>query len=570
VLAAAAVVVSGVCWWYVGRAEVTPPASAVELQIVPPAGRPYWFSAEGVTFAVSPDGRRLAFVTASAGQNQIWLRPLTAIDATPLAGTEDASSVFWSPDGHSIGFFAAGVLKRFDLSSGIAIPICPVRLGAVHTGTWSSTNQILFASVEGESIHAVSEDGGEVTDVLKPDRGNGELRIVFPSFLPDGRRFLYLLRKTDGSSQLMLGEAGKPPRSVMNGDSNTTYVDPGYLVFSRDGKLMARPFALSSGTVTGAERPIADSVRYLLSTGMASFAASLNGTIVYQPHSDRDYLAWFDRSGKELSTVGVAGDYLDVRLERAGKVALFSRSLESNGTFDIWSLDLDRGQDRRLTPDSTASEINPVLSKDGQELFLASTFGGPPQLARMTLTTGQKKPFFPAVPWLAGPCDLSPDGVLVYAQRSERGNFELWAVRVDGTAPPSRMHTSAVTEGGLMFSPDGKFYAYGSYESGRFDAYVESRAGGQKLRVSTGGMVRVRWHPNGREIVYLSVDNRLVTVPVRTAPALELGRDDAVALKGKPWIDFDIAPDGRILAAVRDLSAGEQPLTARLGWRGGK
>ena len=568
VLAAAALIaVAGVSWLYLGRAKDTPVAP-VELQIVPPGGHTYWYSAEGTTFAVSPDGTRLAFVAEEGGQNQLWIRSLAAIDAKPVPGTEGANSVFWSPDGQSIAFFAAGILKRLDLSSGIAVSLCQVRLSAVHTGTWSSTGQILFSSVEGEAIRSVSSAGGPVSEVYTPDRAKGELRLVFPSFLPGGARFLYLVRKSAGSGQLMLGEPGRPPRVVMASDSNAAFVEPGYLVFSKDGTLVARRFALSTGDVSGAELPIADAVRYFLSTGMASFAASLNGTVVYQPQRDRDHLAWVDRTGKELGAVGVPGDYLDLRLTSSGRVALFSRSLPSTGTYDIWSLDLDRGTERRLTPDDGASEISPILLKDGQELILASTFGGPPQLARMNLDTGEKTPFFPPVPRLSEPCDVTANGLLAYQQRSERGDYDVWTMPVGGGQPPARLLQAPVTEGSLRFSPDGKLYVFGSFESGRYEAYVASMAGGQKHRLSTGGMVRARWNPNGREVVYLSPDGRLIVVPVRTTPVLELGKEEILTvLKGKPWIDFDIAPDGqRFLAVVRDLVAEEQPLTAKIRW----
>ena len=210
-----------------------------------------------------------------------------------------------------------------------------------------------------------------------------------------------------------------------------------------------------------------------------------------------------------------------------------------------------------------------MLVNGGRELILSSTFGGPPQVARMNLTTSEKTQLFPPVPRLTEPCDVSPDGLLVYQERSERGNYELWGVRLGGTQPPYRLHSSTVTEGDLRFSPDGKAYVYNSFESGSYDAYVI--AGGQKQRLTSGGVMRARWNPNGREVIYLSPAGRLVAVPVRTTPALALGKEEILAvLPGKPWIDFDIAPDGRILAIVRDLVAGEQPLTAKIRWRSEK
>ncbi|HKW03211.1 MAG TPA: protein kinase [Vicinamibacterales bacterium] len=569
VLAAAVVIVAGAAWLSFGRARETPVA-AVELQIVPPGGFTYWYTSEGATFAVSPDGTRLAFVASQSRKNQIWIRSLAALDAKPIPGTDDAHAVFWSPDGLSIAFFAAGALKRLDLSSGIAVTLCQIRLGTVHQGTWGSNGTILFASVEGEAIRSISAAGGAVTDIVTPDRAKGEGRLVFPSYLPGGDRFLYLVRMSDGRGQLMMGEPGKPPHAVMAAESNATFVNPGYLVFAKEGTLVARRFELSTGAVSGGELPIADSVRYLLSTALASYSASPTGTIVYQPQRDSDHLAWFDRSGKELATIGTPGEIVDVRLA-SDHTALFSRSLPSTGTYDVWSFDLDRGLEQRVTPDNSATEIRPIPLKNGNELILAATFGGPPQVARFNLGTNEKTPLFALAPRLSQPDDISSDGLLAFDQRSARGNYEIWTVRLGSAEAPRRLNASTVTEGNLEFSPDGKTYVYGSFESGRFEAYIRSMAGGVRQPLTAGGVSRVHWNPNGREVLYLTPDGRLVAVPVRTAPGLELGKEETLAvLKGRPWLEFSVARDGRLLAIVRDLVAEEQPLTAKIGWRGGK
>ena len=566
-VAIAAVAVTGASWIYFGRAKSTA-AAPIDLQLVPPTGRTYWFSAEGATFALSDDGTRLAFIAEDpTGIRQVWIRSLGAIDAKPISGTEGASSVFWRPDGGAIAFFVNGVLKRLDLSSGLAVKVCDVRKGAVHTGSWGSSGLILFASVEGDAVFSVSSAGGEASAVIAPDRAKGDSRTVFPAFLPDGRRFLYLKRMSNAPGQLMLGESGKPSRVVMPAESSATFVDPGFLVYAKEGTLVARRFDASSGEASGAEQPLADSVRYFFSTGSGSFAASRSGSLVYQSQRDRDRLAWVDRSGREVGTVGTAGDYTDMRLVPSGRQVLFSRSLPATSTYDVWSLELDSNLETRLTPDDSASEFAPILLTGGREMVLASTFGGPPQLARMNLETGEKTLLLPFVPQFTQPDDVSADGVLAYEQRSGKG-FDIWIVLLAGTPTPTRLQASSVSEGGLRFSPDGKSYTFGSFESGGYEGYIASMAGGQKKRFSTGGLLMARWNPNGREIIYLSADGRLVAVPVRTLPALELGQEETLAvLKGTPWIDFDVAPEGkRLLAVVRDLVAAEQPLTAKLGW----
>ena len=565
---AAAAMVAGVMWIRHDRAGVAS-AAPVELQLVPPVNGTYYFHVEATTFALSPDGSRLAFVAKDrAGLARIWIRSLAAIDAKPIAGTERALSVFWSPDGQSIAWFAAGDLKRLDLASGIAVPLCKVNSGVGQQGTWSTNGQILFASAEGNAIHAVSSSGGAVSDVITPDSSKNERMVKFPWFLPDGRRFLYTLRLRDGTGRLALGEAGKPSRILLPVDSNVQFVEPGYVVFAKDGTLVAQRFDPATAEVTGGPVPIADSVSFFLSTGTASFATA-SGALVYQSQRDSDRIAWVDRSGKDLGPVGVPGLYLALRLASAGRVALLTRALPATGTYDIWSLDLERGTETRLTPDDRATEIAPVLLRDGRSLiFSATTAGGPPQLFRKNLDTGEDEAVLPTGSRFREAYDVTPDDRrLAYGERDESGN-RLWVVPLDAPRTPSPLQPFPFATSELRFSPDGRFYTFTAFESGKPDVYIASLAGGGKQPVSAGGAVLARWNPAGGEILYLSSDARIVSVPVRLTPTLELGKPETLfTLTGKPWIDFDVALDGkRLLAAVREVVAEDQPLTARLHW----
>jgi Tol biopolymer transport system component len=559
--------VAAVVWVRQDRAAVAPVAP-VELQLVPPADNTYFFHVEMTTFALSPDGTRLAFVARDqAGETRIWMRSLSAIDAKPIAGTERANSVFWSPDGQSIAWFAAGTLKRQALSSGIAVPLCQVNSRVGYQGTWSTNGQILFASTEGEAIHAVPSAGGTVSDIIKPDASKNERSVKFSWFLPDGRRFLYSLRLRDDTRRLMLGEAGKPPRVLVSVDSNAQFVEPGYVVFAKDGTLVAQRFDLAADEVTGPLLPIADSVGFFLSTGTASFATS-SSTLVYQPQRNRDRIAWVDRSGKELGIVGVPGLYLAVRLASGGRLALLTRALPATGTYDIWSLDLERGSETRLTFDDRATEIDPVWLRSGHTMmFSATTAGGPPQLFRKNLDTGEDEAVLPPAPQFRDAYDVTPDDrMLAYGERADSGD-RLWIVPLDAQRPPTPLQASPFNAGDVRFSPDGRYYTFTSLESGHPEVYVAPVAGGGKKAVSAGGARFARWSPDGGEILYLSNDARVVSVPVRLSATLELGKPETLfTLKGKPWIDFDVAPDRRLLAVIREVVAEEQPLTARLHW----
>jgi Tol biopolymer transport system component len=419
--------------------------------------------------------------------------------------------------------------------------------GIGYIGTWSPTGQILFGSGEGVSIQSVSADGGAVSTAVKVDPTKKEIRLNFPRFLPDGKRFLYSARLEDGTNRLMIFE-------------------PGALVFVADGTLVTQGFDLAAGKLVGAPVPVVDSINFFLSTGVAAFATSPDGTLVYQQQRDRDRLAWIDRSGKEIGPVGTPGDYLEIRLASAGKLAMLSRALPATGTFDIWSLDLERGTETRLTSNDRMTEISPLLMPDQRTLIYAGTSGGPPQLMRKNLDTGVDVELIPHGPRFRQPYDVTPDGKwLSYGERSETGE-QLWILALPAAAPVQPLRGPRSSAFDTRFSPDGRYYTFTRLESGRAEVYLTPLAGGSSQAVSAGGGSQARWSPDSHEILYLSSDSRVVSVPVRLSPTLQLGKPETLfVLTGKGWTDFDVAPDGkRLLAAVKEAVAGEEPLTVKL------
>jgi eukaryotic-like serine/threonine-protein kinase len=563
----AAALIAGAVTMRFSRTPVTPPAR-FELQIGSPVGTTFTYNPETVLFAVSPDGRQLAFIAAGPGPDRrVWLRTLSSIDARPVPGTDGATAVFWSPDARSIGFVSGDTLKRLELGAPVAVPICKVSNRTFRYGTWGQGGQILFGTVEGVAIYGVSTNGGEPAVFVKPDQSRNEYRVSFPSFLPDGKRYLYLARLRDGRSALMLGENGGAARVVMPIESNAQYVEPGVLVFARGGALVGQSFDASTGTIAGEPFAIAESVRFFLSTAVAQFSTSPNGSLVLQSHTNRSRLAWLDRNGRELGTVGSTGDYLDVRIAPGGRSALASRTLPATGTYDIWSFDFERGTETRVTLDDTFTEIEGILVPAGDAMIFAAARGRAPRLMRRDLRTGRDEPLGDQGLGMQGADDVSPDGQrLAYEERTESGGFNLWTLPLSGAAAPALIRRSAFSETQLRFAPDGDHYTFTSDESGRAEVYVARLSAHGKTMVSNGGGSSARWNRDGREIVYLSADYRVMTVPVRTAPALVLGTPATLfAISNKPWTSFDLTSDaGRLLVVIPEVVANEQPLTAFL------
>ena len=231
-----------------GRAQ----APTVRFAVPPPESGGFHYVVEGNFMAVSPDGSQIAYVAWGAKDisQRVWLRPLSASEARPIAGTEGANSILWSPDGRSIAFFTRDKLKRVDVGGGASVPICDIPPGGGKAGTWGRSD-ILFTSIQGGALYRVPVSGGQPVVLIRADAERVDIRLGWPWFLPDGERFLYLMRELDGWGNLMLVEPGKSPRAVARIASFFQYLDPGFLVYSREGTLVAQRFAWKSGRVSG-------------------------------------------------------------------------------------------------------------------------------------------------------------------------------------------------------------------------------------------------------------------------------------------------------------------------------
>ncbi|HEX5473373.1 MAG TPA: protein kinase [Vicinamibacterales bacterium] len=548
----------------------------IRFTVPPPPEYDFYYHAETRFLAVSPDGSRIAFVATSSQPSwesasptqRIFVRSLAAAAARQVAGTEGARSLFWSPDGRSLAFFAEDELKRVDLTGGAPVSICRVTSRIGMSGTWGHDGQVLFAGARGEAIYQVAASGGTPSVLLRPDRARHESALYWPSFLPDSDRFLYLMKDADGHGTLMSDAAGEPPHTVMPLESAAQYADPGYLVFAKDATLLAQPFDARSGRVTGEAFSIADRVMYFLSTGVPCFSTSRTGTLAYRAHDDTRRLVWFDRSGRQLSAAGPPGNYLDVSIARDGHYVLFDRTKPETGTYDIWSLDLDRGTETPVTS-GRDTEVFPLALPGTASMVYSLDRGELPQMYRKNLVTGRTAKLLPATDFQM-PEDVSPDGtLLLYLDRGDNGLFDVWALPLAGGAPFPVLQTP-FSKRDVRLSPDGHYLAMITNESGRDEVYVAPFPGpGQRVRVSTDGARALRWNAARHELLYLSDQGRLISVPIRTTPELHIGTPVPLfSIERKHgWIAFDVTPDGnRVLAVVPEVRAGELPLSVVANW----
>ena len=555
-----------------GRGRARVPAGRVAFTIPPPAGTVFGIgrgpasfapNVETVTMAVSPDGARIGFVATGVDDTGIWIRDMSSSDARMLDGTAGATALFWSPDGKSLAFFADGKLKRLDLPNGRPVTICEVKRNATYTGTWGS-DLILFAS--GAEILRVSPNGGEPVVERALDSGKHETTLVFPSFLPDGKRYLYTVRTTKREGVIELGQSGTNPIRLLPAISNAQWVDPDFLLFVRDGALIAQRFDVVRGAPIGEPMAVANQIQYSRSTARGNFASSPTGVVVYQPNLDETQLVWVDRTGRETGRLEAGGDYTALRLSPDGRSAIVSQSDSHVGSSDLWTIDLTRGIHQRVTFDPT-SELLGAWIKGGQGIAFSAERDGPPHVFAKDLSTGTERELVP-VGGLQVVSDVSKDGTaIVYGQRNASGS-EFWLVMSDGSSPPRKLHQSPFLQSALRFAPDGDRVLLTSNESGRSEVYAASfSALAARVPVSSGGGTSGRWSADGKEILYLSPDQRMMSVRVAgdgltfATPTPLFKLPETVN-----WRTFEVAPDGRLLVVVTSKMGNAGAMTAVLNW----
>lgn len=519
-------------------------------------------------FAISPDGTQLVVVAIDrSGTQQLWLRPLASLTASPIPGTEGASSPFWSPDSRRIAFIAQGQLKVIDVQAGGA-PVVVTAPAFNTTGAWSRDDSIYFNPSASSPLHRVPASGGTATAVTTLDREAGEILHRNPILLPTGRHLLYtsVVQRTGeatGARGIFSArlDGGEPARQLIPGGTSVRIAD-GHIIFLRDNALVAQPFDAEAVALSGSARPIVERVE-LVGPASAAFSVSDTGMLAYVAAGDGSRLVWLDREGREVGTATQeAAAYGDLEMSPDGQRAVVSVADSSLNTRDLWIIELDRGVRTRLTFDR-AEDVAPVWSPDGTRVLFASNRRGRYEI--------YEKPASGVVPeqLVHGgrgekyPMSWARDGHSALYWEFDGDGTRLSTLPLSGEQDP-QVFLSRVSQGRL--SPDGNWVVYDSAESGRSEVYVVPYPNPtRRWQVSAAGGSLSRWRADGREIFYAARDNRLMAASVEVRDG-ELIIGNAVPLFEArpvgPRAFYAPAPDGQRFLV--NLPAGDSTPTITL------
>ena len=473
---------------------------------------------------VSPNGRRLSTVGLgpTGTGNILTLASIDSLAGTGVPGTEGSTFSSWSADSRYVAFFQGGKLKKVEFGASVSQTLCDAPSGV--GSTWNRDGVIVFAASTAGGLSRVAQSGGVPTILTTLDPARQEISHRFPWFLPDGDHFLYLVRSTDSAKTgIYVASLGNPntARFIVRTDYDAAYAS-GYLLFVRERTLMAQAFDLKRLQITGEAAPLVEQIETTSATGRAGFSVSDNGLLVTRIGATTTQLAWVDRSGRPLETLGPLEAYRNPALSPDGKRVIVERTDPQSGTFDLWLRDLTRGTLSRFTFDP-ADDMYPVWSPDSRRVVFYSARQPRGLYLKDVSGVGAEELFFKADG--LQPENWTADGQwLAYEAAGPQTGLDVWSLPMTGERKPSAFLQTPFTEMQALISPSGKWIAYCSNESGRSEVYVQSfpRAG-SKAQISTAGGSQPRWRPDGKELFYLSSTLRLMVIAVRADTTFEAG-----------------------------------------------
>jgi Tol biopolymer transport system component len=565
--------------------EAAKRAGVLRLSILPPE------NASFESFAVSPDGRKLAFTAALNGRMMVWVRALDSLDAKPLAGTDDASWPFWSPDSSSIGFFVLNKLKAIEVSGGPTREIADLIVG--RGGAWSPEGVILFCPRPIGPLYEASAAGGALSPVTSLDETRAEVAHGFPQFLPDGRHFLYLAASSrPGESSIRAGSLDSAGSKVLlSADSGAAYAPvlsghPASLLFVHDGALMAQAFDCRNLELSGERTVVVPEVRHLR-WRRVSFSVSGNGVLLYQGRQHQQ-LSWFDRQGRLLGVAGSHNDCLSFALSPDERYVALHRHDDPDTVLPtIWVMDLLRESAvfRFTDTDVAQPELTPVWSPDSREILFSRGDDRCMRLFRQPLNSGAAQcvldtegPKFPS--------DWSSDGQFISynSQVPDYRTLHVWIVALSGLEEERRprpfLKHSYEEHSGQFSLAEGneapRWLAYASHETGQYEVYVRDFPDGRrKWQVSSQGGAQPHWRRDGRELFYLKLDGTLMSVPLHRGSGFEFGTEQPLFATGLRFLtmytismnQYSVSRDGQRFLLNRHLpEASQGAITAVIPW----
>jgi eukaryotic-like serine/threonine-protein kinase len=565
------VTLAGAIAWTVLRERPAAPVAALNASLLPPPGTSFRFARNGEGgFALSPDGTMLAFVGRTEGKAQLWVRSLGESESRLLPGSEGAYNPFWSPDSRWIAFFTPQKLKKIEIASGAVIDLCG--MSANNKGSWGSRGLILLAGVglrTSPPIQRISDAGG--SPVPAPGAAGRD-----PRFLPDGRRFVYARGGLQSELWLASLDPDEKPRRVGEAGEQPTY-SAGHILSVENGILVARPFDPVRGEFRGESFPLKAPLarRPLLGYLLTDFSANAQGMLVYPPQTNSlTELRWRDRTGKLLGSLGAPGENDTPRISPDGRRVAFSR--RDGNTSDIWVANPDANSFTRLTFDRAINE-NPVWSADGAAVTFGNNASGNANLYRKAASGAGTIDRLTTNTIEEQPLDWSRDGrFLLYTQLTRSTEIMIAA---SGGQPLSFLgHARGASK--AQFNPGApRWIAYDFDDSGRREIYVQAFEPGKpassaRWQISNGGGMMPRWRGDGKEILYLSLDGKMMAVRVSSDGAAFQSSTPQFLFNATPPnlrtpnFEYDVSADGERFLMIEPMVAPEyQPLTLVSNWR---
>jgi len=556
--------------WLKGRGTKQPRFSS---SVLPPAGSAFNFEAGAMV--LSPDGRWLVFpVRAADSTLSLYLRDFRTGEMRHLDGTNGVSHPFWSPDSKYVGYFAEGKLRAIDIGGGP--PQVIVEAPEARGGAWSEQGTIVFAPRFREGLYSVPAQGGTPVELTR--LAKGEISHRWPMFLPDGDHVVFLAQRAEGGSVDdpstidVISLSTKKRQELFRANSSICWSPSGYLLYWRDGSLMAQQFDAKRVAITGAPIAVAPDVSYS-GTEQAIVSVSRTNTLVYQSGKlGQSRLVWSSRNGiNDVATPQSANMFGPAVSPDAKRIAVSA----IDQTEDVHVIDLERGTNLRLTFDST-DEDSPVWSPDGEWIaFRSNRSDGGDIYRKKASGEGGEEPLLVS-PESTRPTSWSPDGkqLLLEASDSRHGtSSDIWVYSFD-TKNAVPLIQSPFTERGATFSPDGRWIAYQSDESGRDEVYLRPVNGAAKWQVSTGGGRMPKWRRDGSEVFFSAPGDAVMvakiaaeSMPVKGKPELLFTyRQKATPLLRRDVPSFDVAPDGQRLLLNALTANVDAPVTVVQNW----